>query len=413
MRRVFRYTLLYTWPVASGFLRVFAWFAEIALSPSVDPPTTERAAMFSFDPTEEQQLIIDTAREFASKDMDPRSHDADEAAKLPEGFLKASWELGLACAAIPEKYNGAGMTRSAVTGALLAEELGAGDLSMALALLTPSAFAYPIVDYGTDAQKEQLLPLCTGASFPKVSVALVEPSMDFDAMALETRAKKSADGYVLNGAKCFVPNGSTAEHFLIYAREGDAEAFENVQAFIVPRGAAGLTVGAKEKNMGVHALDTVELNLNNVKVSASARLGGDKGINFARIMSYSRVAQSALALGVARHALEHSMEYAKERKTFGQPIATRQAVAFTLADMRIELDGARILVWEAAWQLDQGNDATKETYLAKLVTDEMALKVTDEAVMIMGGHGFIRENPVERWLRNARGFATFDGMAMV
>lgn len=369
--------------------------------------------MYSFDPTEEQQLIIDTAREFASKDMDPRSHDADEAAKLPDGFLKASWELGLACAAIPEKYNGAGMTRSAVTGALLAEELGWGDLSMAIAMLAPATVAYPVLDYGTEAQKDQFLKQFTGASFPKLTAALVEPTMDFDATELTCIAQKTADGILLNGKKCFVPNGGMAETFLVYAREGSATGFDAVQAYLVPRGTAGLTVGEKEKNMGLHALDSVELHFDNVKLPASARLGGDKGIDFERIMSYSRVALSALALGVARHAMEHSIEYAKERKTFGQPIATRQAVAFTLADMRIELDGARILVWEAAWQLDQGNKATKESYLAKLVTDEMVLKVTDEAVMVMGGHGFIRENPVERWLRNGRGFVTFDGMAMV
>ena len=232
-------------------------------------------------------------------------------------------------------------------------------------------------------------------------------------MALETRAKKAADGYVLNGAKCFVPNGSTAEHFLVYAREGDAEGFENVQAYIVPRSAAGLTVGAKEKNMGVHALDSVELTLKDVKVAANDRLGGDKGVDFERIMSYSRIALSALALGVARAAYEHSVTYAKERKTFGKAIGTRQSIAFIVADMRIELDGARLLVWEAAWHLDKGETATKESYLAKLVADEMALKVTDEAVMVMGGHGFIRENPVERWLRNARGFSTFDGIALV
>ena len=130
-------------------------------------------------------------------------------------------------------------------------------------------------------------------------------------------------------------------------------------------------------------------------------------------MSYSRIALAALAVGVARRAYEHSVEYAKERKTWGQPIATRQSVAFSVADMRMELDGARLLVWEAAWQLDKGNAATKESYLAKLITDEMVLKVTDEAVMVMGGHGFIRENPVERWLRNGRGFAVFEGLAMV
>ncbi len=369
--------------------------------------------MYSFDPTEEQKLIIDTARELARKEMAPAAHDADEAATLPAGFLDRGWELGLSAAAIPAQWNGSDMPRSALTGALMFEELGAGDLSMALGLLAPSAFAYPIVDYGTDAQKEKYLPLCTAASFPKVSTALVEPSMDFDATALECRAKKTTQGYALSGKKCFVPNGSTAEHFLVYAREGEGEGFEHVQAFIVPRGAAGLTVSEKEKNMGVNALDSVELTLQDVKVDANDRVGGDKGVNFERIMSYSRVALSALAVGVARAAYEHSVTYAKERKTFGRAIATRQAVAFMVADMRIELDGARLLVWEAAWQLDKGELATKETYLAKLVADEMALKVCDDAVMVMGGHGFIRENPVERWLRNARGFATFDGIALV
>ena len=369
--------------------------------------------MYAFDPTEEQQMIIDTARDFARKVMAPKAHDADEAAKLPDGFLEQAWELGLAVAAIPEKYNGAAMDRSAVTGALLFEELGAGDLSMALSMLAPATFAYPILDYGTDQQKEKWLGKCTGTGFPKVTSALVEPSMDFDVTALTCRAKKSATGYVLDGKKCFVPNGAAAEAYLVYAREGEGEGFENVQAFIVPAGTAGVTVGEKEKNMGVHALDSVELTFANVQLPPDARVGGDKGVNFEKIMSYSRIALSALALGVARAAYDHSVAYAKERKTFGQPIATRQAIAFMIADMRIELDAARMLVWEAAWQLDGGNKATKETYLAKLYTDEMVLKVTDDAVMVMGGHGFIRENPVERWLRNGRGFATFEGMALV
>jgi alkylation response protein AidB-like acyl-CoA dehydrogenase len=370
-------------------------------------------AMYSFDPTEEQQMIIDTARDFARKEMAPKAHDADEAAALPSGFLEQAWELGLAVAAIPEKYNGAAMQRSAVTGALLLEELGVGDLSMAFAMLAPATFAYPILDFGTDAQKDKWLPMCTAASFPKLTAALVEPNMDFDATALGCRARKEGGGYVLDGTKCFVPNGSSAETFLVYAREGEGEGFDTVQAFIVPRGLPGVSLGEKEKNMGVLALDSVELTLTGVKLPPEARVGGDKGIDFERIMSYSRVALSALALGVARAAYEHSVEYAKERKTFGRPIATRQAIAFSVADMRIELDAARMLVWEAAWKLDQGDKATKESYLAKLYTDEMVLKVTDEAVMVMGGHGFIRENPVERWLRNGRGFAVFEGMAMV
>jgi alkylation response protein AidB-like acyl-CoA dehydrogenase len=377
------------------------------------PSTRTESRMYAFDPDEEQQLIIDTARDFAKKQMAPRAHDADEASQLPDGFLAQAWELGLAVASIPEKYNGAAVERSAVTGALLLEELGVGDLSMALSMLAPATFAYPILDYGTEAQKAQWLPLCTQSAFPKVTAALIEPSLEFDVTALSCRAEKTASGYTLRGSKCLVPNGSGAEAFLVYAREGQAEGFASVQAFVVPRGASGLRVSSKEKNMGIHALDSVELTLDGVSVPAEARIGGDKGIDFERLMSYSRVALSALALGVARAAYEHSIAYAKERKTFGKPIATRQAIAFMLADMRIELDAARLLVWEAAWQLDQGNMATKETYLAKLYADEMVLKVTDDAVMVMGGHGFIRENPVERWLRDGRGFAAFEGLAMV
>jgi alkylation response protein AidB-like acyl-CoA dehydrogenase len=240
----------------------------------------------------------------------------------------------------------------------------------------------------------------------------MEPSYDFDPTALRTTAMRTGANYVLNGVKCLVPNGSTAESFLVYARETSA-GFDGVQAFFVQRNQPGVVISEKEKNMGLNALDTVTLTLNDVSVAPETRLGGPKGCDFERIMSYSRVAQSALAVGVARRAYEHSVAYALERKTWGQPLASRQAVAFMIADMRIEIDAARLLVWEASWHLDQGSKATKESYLAKMVVDEMVLKVTDEAVMVMGGHGFIRENPVERWLRNGRGFATFDGLAMV
>jgi alkylation response protein AidB-like acyl-CoA dehydrogenase len=306
------------------------------------------------------------------------------------------------------------MERSAVTGALILEELGAGDLAMALAMLAPATVAYPVLDFGSEAQKEKYLRACTGNEFPKLTAALMEPDYDFDPTALRTSAKKQGAGYVISGKKCLVPNGGAADTYLVYARlDGADEGFEGVAAFFVPKGAKGVTVSEKEKNMGVNALDSVSITFENVSVAADARLGGEGPIDFERIMSYARVALSALAVGVARRAYEHSVEYALERKTWGQPIATRQSVAFSIADMRMELDAARLLVWEAAWQLDKGQTATKESYLAKMIVDEMALKVTDEAVMIMGGHGYIRENPVERWLRNARGFAAFEGLALV
>jgi alkylation response protein AidB-like acyl-CoA dehydrogenase len=368
--------------------------------------------MYSFDPTDEQKLIIQTARDFAAKHIRPYAHDSDEKSDLPEGFLAASWELGLATGAIPESLGGAGIPRSAVTGALLVEELACGDLPLAMAMLVPALVAYPLVDYGSELQKGQILPLLTATSFPRVTAALVEPSMNYDAADLATHAESAGGQYVISGHKCLVPLGTAAETFLIYAAEGGA-GLDNVQAFIVPRGARGLTVGEKEKNMGLRAVDSVELVLDSVHVPPSSRLGETKGIDFARVMSYSRVAIAAMGVGLARAAYDYAREYAKERKAFGEPIASRQAIAFMLAEMAVEIDAARLLVWEAAWQLDKGKTATEETYLARMYSDAMALKVTDNAVQVLGGHGYIRDNPVEAWLRHARGLSTFDGMATV
>jgi acyl-CoA dehydrogenase len=368
--------------------------------------------MYSFEPTEEQQMIIDTARDFARNEMRPKSMEADEHSALPEGFLKASWDLGLAVAAIPEAYGGSGMTRSALTGALLAEELGNGDVAMAMAALAPALVAYPLVDYGTEEQKKKYLPLFTGDAFPRATAAVVEPTWDFDVTEMTVTAEKKGSGYVLSGKKCLIPLGNQADVFLVYAREG-GPGFENVQGFLVPKDAAGLSVGKRERNMGVKALDTVGISLENVELPAESRLGGAEGSNFERIMGYSRVALGAIAVGVMRSARDHSTTYAKERTAFGEPIGSRQAVAFMVAEMALEVDATRLLVWEAAWRLDRGETATKETFLAKLYADKQALRVTDNAVQVMGGHGYIRENPVEGWLRHARGFTTFDGMATV
>lgn len=367
---------------------------------------------FSLEPTEEQRLLIETARDFAASELRPNALAAEENSALPEGFLAKAWELGLAVGAIPEQHGGAGMARSAITGALLAEELAHGDVAHALAMLVPALVAYPLVDYGTDAQKREFLPAFTGGSPPRFTAAVIEPSMDWDAAEMLTRAEPAGGDFVVSGKKCLVPLGSSADTFLVYARLGPP-GLENVAAFLVPRSAQGVEVSEPEKNLGVRALDTVELTLNNVRVPKSARLGGDTGCDFPRILSYSRVALAALAVGLSRGAFEHVRDYALERKAFGEPIASKQSVAFMVAEMAVEIDAARLLVWEAAWHLDRGEVATKETYLAKMYADNVVLKVTDNAVQVMGGHGYIRENRVEGWLRHARGFALFDGIAMV
>jgi len=244
--------------------------------------------------------------------------------------------------------------------------------------------------------------------------------MHFDLSQLTTTVAEQGGGYVLRGRKAFVPLAQDSETLLVYARRADhtpgpdpLEGYRAVEGFLVERGAAGLEISDPEKNMGLKALRTHELTLNDVRVGAEARLGADQGIAFARLMNRSRVALGALAVGVARAAYDYAREYAKERKAFGVAIAQKQAIAFMLAEMAIEIDATRLLVWEAAWKLDRGEEATRESYLAKHYAANMALKVCDNAVQVLGGHGYIRDHPVELWLRNARGFAAFEGMAIV
>ena len=369
--------------------------------------------MISFQPTDEQRLIVDTVAAFARERIRPHAHEADESGVVPSALIDQGWELGLVQSTIPEAHGGAGDTRSAVTGALVAEELAWGDLSIALHLLAPRLVAYPVLEMGTPEQHERILKTYAGARFCPASAALVEPRLDFDPAALETTATRQNGTYVLNGSKCFVPLAADAAYLLVYARTDGPEAGGGVGGFLVEQGTVGLRVVEREKNMGLRALATHEIALENCRVPAANRLGGEAGCNVARLLNYSRVGLAAMAVGVARAAFEYARDYAKERRAFGVAIAQKQAIAFMLAEMAIEIDATRLLCWEAAWRLDRGEDATREAYLAKQYAANMVLKVTDNAVQILGGHGYIREHPVERWLRNGRGFATFEGLVMV
>jgi alkylation response protein AidB-like acyl-CoA dehydrogenase len=363
--------------------------------------------MVGFEPTEEQQLIRDTVAAFAREQVRPLAHDADESGNIPDEVVQHGWELGLVQNALPEAYGGNGDQRSAVTGALIAEELAWGDLSVALHLLAPLLVAYPVMDMGTDEQKQRILSAYTGAAFGAGAAAVMEPRLDFDLTALTTTARRDNGEYVLDGRKCCVPLADSAAHILVYARTDGG----TVDGFLIDRATPGLTVSEREKNMGIQALATHSLSLETCRVPAKNRLGGDAGCDFAKLMNDSRVALAAMAVGVARAAFEYARDYAKERRAFGVAIAQKQAIAFMLANMAIEIDATRLLAWEAAWKLDRGEDATREAYLAKNYAANMVLKVTDDALQVLGGHGYIREHPVELWLRNGRGFATFEGIA--
>jgi acyl-CoA dehydrogenase len=364
--------------------------------------------MISFTPGEEQQLIIDTVRRYAAERLRPVAHDADEARATPADVIAKGWDLGLLPSALPEQYGGFGEEHSALTGALAAEELAHGDLAMALYLLTPNLFAIPLLHCGTDEQKRRWLPQIAEGAFTPYTAALTEPRWSFDPHALHTIAEREGDYYELTGHKSYVPLAADARAMLVYAREGGA-----TQAFIVEKGAEGLVIMDREHHMGVRALPTYEVRLDDVRVPAASRLGGDAGCNLDLLLSYSRVALASMAVGVARGALEYARDYAKTREAFGKPIAQNQAVAFMLAEMAIEVEAARGMALEAAWCLDKAHDVVQRAALAKQYADEAALFVTDRAVQVLGGHGYIREHPVERWLRNGRGFSTFLGLAMV
>jgi acyl-CoA dehydrogenase len=376
--------------------------------------------MVSFELSEEQRLLRESVAAFAIEQMRPAARDADERGEVPQVVVDKAWELGLVASAIPESYGGFGDPRSALTGAIVLEELGYGDLSIALHVLAPRLLLYPLIDHGTEEQKKQWLPGFTGAAFRAATAAVVEPSMTFDLSGLATTAVPEGAGFVLRGRKVFVPLADASDVLLLYARRTDRPAgtrpldgYRAVDAFLVECAAAGLEIGPPEKNMGIKALRTHELMLDDLRLDRSARLGGEAEIDFARLMNRSRVALAALAVGVARAAYDYARDYAKERRAFGVAIAQKQAIAFMLAEMAIEIDATRLLLWEAAWKIDRDEDGMREAYLAKHYAANMALKVCDNAVQVLGGHGYIRDHPVELWLRNSRGFASFEGMAIV
>lgn len=370
--------------------------------------------MFDFEPTDEQKMLIDWVKRYALNDLRPVAHDAEETGNLPRAVLDKGWEMGILQASIPEEYTGFG-ERSALTNVLALEELAYGDMTGAIALMTPGLFAIPILLAGSEAQKETYLPPLLDGDWPPFSAALVEPTFDFDPMDLKTTAVRDGEEYVLNGLKTVVPYALEAEELIVYAKvEGIT------QGFIVSTKAEGVDVGVRNKLLGVNGLPTYKVVLKDVRVPLGDRLGGvdenglPVGHAFAPILDASRVALSALALGLSRSAFDYSRDYAKDRDVFGVKVAQKQAIAFMLAEMATEIEAIRLLVWKAAWLLDHGSsEASKQAYLALTGATDMAMLVTDRAVQILGGHGYIREHPVEYWMRNGRGIASLTGLAMV
>ncbi len=362
--------------------------------------------MYSFDMTSEQKMLVETVHRFAEKEMRPVFRTAEETHTVPAKTLQTGWELGLLPGSIDPAYGGFG-EYSALTSALYVEELGWGDVGISLHLLTPNLFALPIALWGTDQQKATYLEPFCHEHFAHATAGLIEPVYQFDPADLATTAKRQGDLYLLDGKKSYVPLANDAEYFLVYAQENGL-----TQAFIVPATAPGISVGEQTRLMGVNAFGVYPVTFTQVRIPIVNRLGGSKGIRLSRFLAVSRMALAALAVGQARAAYEYALAYAKDRTAFGEPIAHRQSIAFMLANMRIEIEATRLMVWEAAYRYDTQQDATQAALLAKRYADKMVLDVTDSAVQILGGHGYVRDHPVELWLRNGRGFVAWDGLLL-
>jgi acyl-CoA dehydrogenase len=361
--------------------------------------------MVSLTPTEDQQLLIDTISRYATTDIRKTAHEHDEKSEPDLDTIRKGWQIGLIAASIPETIGGFG-EMSAVTSVLASEELAFGELSTALHIMTPALFAYPLVLYGTENQQAQYIEMFLDEDVAPATSAHLEPGIGFDPYNLKTIATVNDNTVTLNGTKAYVPLAESAEVMLVYAKDSESG---DVSAYIVDKSAEGVTIEKREMLLGIRALPTYRVNFNNVMVSTDAKIAVDYEV----ILNRMRLGLATMAVGVARASHEYALDYAKGREQFGRAIAQNQSIAFMLAEGHIDIDAARLMVWEAAWKIDNDQDATRESVLAKQFADKMVLQVTDSGVQTLGGYGFIREYPAERWLRNGRGFPTFDGLTII
>ena len=358
--------------------------------------------LFDLNITEEQQMIRDSVQAFARDMLRPAGEKADMASTTSDDTLAAALELGLNFFAVPESLGGAAGERSTVTGMLVAEDLAHGDMGQAVAILAPMGVANALTAWGNADQQARYLPAFTEDKPPKAAIAIAEPSLLFDPMQLTTSATKDGDHYVLNGSKSLVPLAAEAELFLVAAQTDEGPA-----VFIIEGGTAGLSCG-DDPTMGIRAAACRPLLLENVRVPAGNRLG-DADFDYRAFVDLGTLAWCALAIGTCQAVMDYVIPYCNERKAFGEPISYRQAVAFIIADMAIELDAMRMMVWRAAALAEAGKPFHREAYLARLLCAERAMKIGTDGVQLLGGHGFTKEHPVERWYRDLRAVGVMQG----
>jgi hypothetical protein len=396
-----------TMRTAAGAGRTFA--AAQKLTRPARQPRASGAGLFDLTPTDEQAMLRDSVREFALHRLRPAAQAADEVCATPEELLAQSAELGLTMVGVPEELGGAVEQRSAVTAALMSEALAQGDMGIALACLAPAGVSTALGLWGDADQQATYLPSLVGDDPPAAAVAVLEPTALFNPFSLATVAtSRAGGGYVLNGVKSFVPRAADAELLVVAAALAD----RGPALFIVESKASGLSVES-EPGMGVRAAATGRIVLDDVAIPAGALLGEGAPEVYAQCVSLARLGWCALAVGTSQAVLDYVIPYVKDRTAFGEPISNRQAVAFTVANIAIELDGMRLVTYRAASRADQGLDFAREAALARRLCAERGMQIGSDGVQLLGGHGYVKEHPVERWYRDLRAAGLMEGVLVI
>jgi alkylation response protein AidB-like acyl-CoA dehydrogenase len=378
------------------------------LSRPARQPKARRSDLFDLTPDDEQQMLCESVREFALAQLRPAAPAADDQCATPAELLAQSSELGLTMIGVPEALGGAVEQRSAVTSVLMSESLAQGDLGIALACLAPAAVSTALSLWGDAEQQATYLPEFVGENVPAGALAVIEPQPLFDPFVLQTTARPANGGYLLNGVKALVPRAAEGELFVVAAElNGQGPAL-----FLVESKTRGISV-EPEPAMGLRAAATGRLIFEDAQLPAAALLGGGGRGVFAECVALARLGWCALAVGAAQAVLDYVIPYVKDRTAFGESISNRQAVAFAVADIAIELEGMRLATYRAAARVDGDQTFSREVALARRLCAEHGMTIGSQGVQLLGGHGYVKEHPVERWYRDLRAAGVMEGALLV
>jgi acyl-CoA dehydrogenase len=368
--------------------------------------------MIDFSLSDEQKQLQELARKFAKEEIIPKAAHYDETGKYPVDIAKKAWELGLMNTHIPAEYGGLGL--GVLEGCIITEELAYGCTGIATAMEANTLAAAPLMVAGNEEQKKEFLGRLTAE--PKFAAYCVtEPGAGSDVAGIRTTAKKDGGDYVINGSKMWITNASVADWYFVLAYTDPSAKHKGMSGFVVPANTKGITVGKKEMNMGQRASDTRGITFEDVRVPEKWRLGKEgEGFKIAMgAFDHTRPPVAAGAVGLAQRAMDEAIQYATQRKTFGQPIASYQAVSFMIADMAKDIEAARALVYKAAWTIDQGQRNTKFAAMAKAFAGDTAMRVATDAVQVFGGYGYSEEYPVEKLMRDAKIYQIYEGTSQI